>query len=332
MIIGNSKVAVGPMSMGTWAIGGGQQWGESDDELSMATVKEAIKQGVTWIDTAPAYGFGRSEEVVGKAIKDIREKVFLANKCGLQWYSESGQLHLKKDGRSVYRDLSAAGLRRDLEYSLKRMDTEYFDLYLTHWQSDKEPLVSIEETMTTLMDMKEEGKIHAIGICNVTEDQIRDYCKYGKVDVVQQKYSMLTRDAEALLPVCEEFGIILQTFSPLEQGLLTDQANRDIQIVPGNTRYTNVWWKEENRGNVINMLEGWKDLCEKYNCVMSNLAIAWTIKHNARFNVLCGARKPFQIAENAGALHVTLDDADYKRMSTDIDAVIAKRSGTSTVV
>lgn len=311
------------MSMGTWAIGGGEQWGQNDDAISMKAIEAAIDNGINWIDTAPAYGFGHSEELVGKVLAGKRDKVYLATKGGLQWYEDAGQLHLKKDGLSVYRDLSAAGLRRDLELSLKRLNTDYIDLYLTHWQSEAEPFVSVEETMGELMKMKEEGLIGGIGVCNVKPEQIKEYLMYGKLDVIQQKYSMLTRDAESLLPLCEEHQITLQTYSPLEQGLLTDSSARNMSSIRGNIRTNNVWWKEENRKNVIQMLDGWSDLCEKYNCPMSNLVVAWTMKRSKYFNVLCGARKVEQIVENAGSLKVCLSDEDYERMTKDCDQVIA---------
>ena len=321
--IGSSKVAVQPMSMGTWAIGGGIQWGSSDDVMSEQAIRCALEQGIAWIDTAPAYGFGHSEEIVGKAIRENRKDVFLATKCGLQWYEEKGSLQIRRDGKALYRDLSASGVRRDLEYSLRRLQTDYLDLYLVHWQSEAEPFIPIEETMGELLRLKKEGKILGIGVCNVTPEQIREYLKWGKLDVIQQKYSMLNRDAEALLPLCRENDIVLQLYSPLEQGLLTDQAAREITLVPGNTRYNNVWWKPENRKQVISMLEGWKDLCSKYECAISNLVIAWTIARSENFNILCGARKPEQVKENAGGLRVALDREDIERMTLESDAVIA---------
>jgi len=127
--IGKSQLDASVLSMGSWAIGGGSWWGENDDEISIKAIHKSLEYGVNWIDTAPVYGFGHSEEIVGKALKGKRDKAILSTKCGLQWYKEKGSKHFSRDGHEVYRDLSPEGIRRDLEYSLKRLDTDYIDVY-----------------------------------------------------------------------------------------------------------------------------------------------------------------------------------------------------------
>jgi len=322
--IGKSDIDVAVLAMGAWAIGGGTWWGENDDNLSMKAIHKALDLGINWIDTAPVYGFGHSEEVVGKALKDRRAKVILSTKCGLQWYDTNGSQHFNKDGHSVYRDLSAKGLRRDLEYSLKRLNTDYIDVYYTHWQSVEPGFTPIEETMTELMKMKKEGKIRAIGASNVSLDHLKEYIKYGQLDVIQEKYSILDRRIEEeLLPFCEEHQITLQTYSPIERGLLTGKFI-NYQPKAGEARENQKWWKPENRKLVQKMLESWGDLTEKYNCTVGNLVIQWTASQSKNINVLCGARKVNHVEENVKAAMIELELKDIERMTKDAEDIIAK--------
>lgn len=320
--IGQSDLEAGILSLGAWAIGGGSWWGENDDELSIKTIHSALDKGLTWIDTAPVYGFGHSEEVVGKALKDRRSRAILSTKCGLQWRNQQGSDHFSRDGHEVYRNLSAQSIRQDLEDSLRRLQTDYIDIYYTHWQARKDG-ASIEETMTELLKMKQEGKIRVIGASNVTTTHLDEYLKYGRLDVIQEKFSMVDRRIESeLLPYCEEHQITLQTYSPLEQGLLTGKIGMDYVIPAGSVHENKFWWIAENRKLVIDMLKGWSDLTEKYGCAMGNLVIAWTAARSEQINVLGGARKLEQVEENAKAGDLTLDKADLDRMTRDADAII----------
>ncbi|WP_101696713.1 aldo/keto reductase [Clostridium minihomine] len=320
--IGQSDLEAGILSLGAWAIGGGSWWGENDDELSIKTIHSALDKGLTWIDTAPVYGFGHSEEVVGKALKDRRSRAILSTKCGLQWRNQQGSDSFSRDGHEVYRNLSAQSIRQDLEDSLRRLQTDYIDIYYTHWQARKGG-ASIEETMTELLKMKQEGKIRVIGASNVNTAHLDEYLKYGRLDVIQEKFSMVDRRIESeLLPYCEEHQITLQTYSPLEQGLLTGKIRMDYVIPAGSVHENKFWWIAENRKLVIDMLNGWSDLTEKYGCAMGNLVIAWTAARSEQINVLGGARKLEQVEENAKAGDLILDKADLDRMTRDADAII----------
>jgi methylglyoxal reductase len=232
--IGKSGIAVPFLGMGTWAIGGGAWWGDNDDALSVKAIQTAVEQGIQWIDTAPIYGLYHSEEVVGEAMKHIdRDKVVLSTKCGLEWRHETPILHKVVDGVQVYRDLSAKSIIEDVEDSLRRLHTDHLDVLYTHWQSPDFGVYPLEETMEAMMKLKEQGKIRAIGASNVTSDIIRGYCKYGQLDVIQEKYSLLTRRIEKqLLPTCKELGVSVQAYSPLEQGLLTGKVTMDTTYHP----------------------------------------------------------------------------------------------------
>lgn len=323
--IGKSDLDATVLSMGSWAIGGGSWWGENDDEVSIKSIQKAMDLGINWIDTAPVYGFSHSEEIVGRAVKGMREKVIISTKCGLQWYNTKGSKHFSKDGHDVYRDLSPDGIRRDLENSLKRLDTDYIDVYYTHWQSVPPSFTPIEETMYELMKMKKEGKIRAIGASNVSLVNLKEYIQFGELDVIQEKYSMLDRRIEKeLLPFCEKNQITLQTYSPIEQGLLTGNIKSDFVIKPGDVRENKIWWLPENRKLVLDMLTQWQDLSNKYNCSIGNLVISWTVAQSDHINVLIGARKLEHVEENIKAAHITLEQADIDRMMQDTNQTIAK--------
>ena len=321
--IGKSGIEVPFLGMGTWAIGGGSWWGDNDDALSVNAIEAAVEQGIRWIDTAPIYGLYHSEQVVGEALRHIdRDKVVLSTKCGLEWRHETPVLHKVVDGTAVYRDLSAQSIIEDVEESLKRLGTDHLDVLYTHWQSPDLGLYPLEETVEAMMKLKEQGKIRAIGASNVTADIIRGYCKYGQLDVIQEKYSLLTRRVEKqLLPTCKELGVSIQAYSPLEQGLLTGKVTMETTYPEGSTRNTNPSFQPARRAQAIELLEKWGDLTEKYDFTLAQLVIALTARMIPGLHVLCGARTPEQVCDNAGALRIQLNGADAVRMKWDVDAI-----------
>ena len=323
MNIGRSGIEVPFLGMGTWAIGGGSWWGDNDDALSVKAIQTAVEQGIRWIDTAPIYGLYHSETVVGEALKHIdRDKVVLSTKCGLEWRHETPVLHKVVDGTAVYRDLSAQSIIEDVEDSLRRLGTDHLDVLYTHWQSPDLGLYPLEETVEAMMKLKEQGKIRAIGASNVTADLIRGYCRYGQLDVIQEKYSLLTRRIEKqLLPTCRELGVSVQAYSPLEQGLLTGKVTMETTFPEGSTRNSNPSFQPARRKQALDLLAKWDDLTEKYDCTMAQLVIALTARMIPGLHVLCGARTPEQVLDNAGALNIKLDGADAVRMKWDVDAI-----------
>ena len=310
--IGKSGIQVPFLGMGTWAIGGGSWWGDNDDALSVKAIQTAVEQGIQWIET-----------VVGEALKHIdRDKVVLSTKCGLEWRHETPVLHKVVDGTTVYRDLSAKSIIEDVEDSLRRLHTDHLDVLYTHWQTPDFGIYPLEETVEAMMKLKEQGKIRAIGASNVTADIIRGYCKYGQLDVIQEKYSLLTRRVEKqLLPTCKELGVSVQAYSPLEQGLLTGKVTMETTYPEGSTRNSNPSFQPARRAQALDMLAKWGDLTEKYDCSLAQLVIALTARMIPGLHVLCGARTPQQVMDNAGALNIKLDGADAVRMKWDVDAI-----------
>ncbi len=320
--IGTTDIEASVVALGAWAIGGGPWWGESDDKQSIRAIHAALDLGVNMIDTAAIYGFGRSEDVVGKAIKNRREQVILATKCGLWWHDETGKTFFEMDGHTIKRTLTPKTIVREIELSLQRLGTDYIDLYQTHWQSldpDNEP---ISDTMACLLKLKQEGKIRAIGASNVTVEQIKAYQAVGPLDAIQPRYSMLDRKIEAdLLPYCREQHISILAYSPLEQGLLTGKIDMNYVAEEGTARAGIPWFKPEDRRKVIDMLEGWNPLTRKYECTFSQLVIAWTVAQPGLTFALCGARKPEHSIENAGAGNIELEPEDIQQMRRDVEAL-----------
>lgn len=322
--IGKSQIDASAIALGTWAIGGGDWWGVNDDEQSIKTIKSAIDCGINLIDTAPGYGYGKSETIVGKAIQGIREKVILSTKVGLWWLDERGTDFFEIDGISVRRCLEPDTIKREIELSLKRLDTDYIDVYFTHWQSEPPYFTPVKDTMKCLMDLKRQGMIKAIGASNVNLHHIDEYQEYGEFDVIQEKYSILDRRIEdELLPRCIKSDIGMFAYSPLEQGLLTGAVTMDTVYPEKDTRNRDIWIEPQNRINVLNMLKSWEELTQKYNCSIANLVVACTMMQPGISHVLCGARKPHHIIETAKSADIKISTDDLKRMRKDFESLKA---------
>ena len=318
--IGKSGIEASSIALGTWAVGGGPWWGDSDDSESIRAIHAAIDSGVTMIDTAPAYEFGHSEEVVGRAVKGRRDKVILSTKCGLWWHDDRGSFKFEQKGTRVNLSLRPETISAEIDISLKRLGTDYIDLYMTHWQAVEPDKTPIEDTMAALLRMKDEGKIRAIGVSNADVNHMKEYLDTGKIDSNQLKYSMLDRGIEnKQVPFCIENGISIQAYSPLEQGLLTGRIGMDYR--PSDTEYRNLipWFKPDNRKKVLNMLDGWKPLTGKYGCSMVQLVIAWTVCQPGITFVLCGARKAAHVMDNVKAAGIELEIKDAVHMTRDVE-------------
>ncbi len=314
-LLGQSEVQASVIGLGTWAIGG-WSWGGTDEADSISAIHAALDAGVTLIDTAPAYGLGRSEEIVGKALVGRRDQVVLSTKCGLVWHTQHGNHFFDEDDKPVHRYLGADSIRYEVEQSLKRLQTDYIDMLFTHWQ---DPTTPIEETMTALLKLKAEGKIRAIGVSNIDRAQLEAYEEAGKLDVVQEAFSMLDRDIEPeILPYCRTHDIAIMAYSPLALGLLTGKIGPERTFTGDDQRIDNPRFSSENRQRVTAMLAEFQPVAQKYDLTMAQLVIAWTIAQAGITHVLAGARNPQQAIENARAGEVTLTDADLKIMNDAI--------------
>ena len=320
--LGKTDIDVSAVSLGTWAIGGGQWWGDTDEQEAIEAIHAGLDAGINCVDTAPAYGFGQSEETVGKALAGRRSDVVLSTKCGLWWKDSRGSFRFERDGTKVNLSLHPETIREEVEISLKRLKTDYIDILHTHWPSIEPDFTPISETMECLMDLKKQGKIRAIAASNVTVDHIKEHMAAGVLDAIQPRYSMLDRGIEKeISPFCISHSISTMVYSPLEQGLLTGRFGMDYVIPEGQFRNNLPWFQPVNRKRVLQTLEGWKDLTEAYSCSMSQLVIAWTIAQKGITTALCGARKKAHVLDNVGAGSLELKPEDTRRMRKDVEAL-----------
>lgn len=277
MKLGKTGIDISRMGLGTWSIGGGSAWGgDHDFQVVVDTIREAPKLGVNLIDTAPGYNFGNSEKILGKALESMnREDVVIITKCGVTWDQEmKGDLFNKVNGIQLYKNLNSASIKREIEESLKRMGTDYVDVYMTHWQSieGSEYYVPIQKTMEVLNDLKAQGKIKAIGAANVDIKQIQEYLKWGELDIVQAKYSILDRGIEdEIIPCCRENGVTIQAYSPLEMGLLSGTFPRDYK--PVGAQIPKKWFQPENMQKAMDVMDQWKPLCENITAQLLTLLL-----------------------------------------------------------
>jgi methylglyoxal reductase len=293
-------------------------WGGTNVRKSVRSIQASLDAGVNFIDTAPAYGLGLSERIVGEAIRGRRDKVILATKCGLVWHTAKGTFFVDQNGLRIHRYLGAESIRYEVEQSLRRLETDYIDLYQTHWQDSTTPL---EETMGALLDLKKQGKIRAIGVSNCTVDQVREYRSIGPVDAAQERYSMLHREVEReYLPYCARNHIAVLAYSPLANGLLTGKIDTEHVFPRDDLRSQNPMFGRESRIRVGEMLHRVRPIAMKYSFTDGQLAIAWALAQPGVTHALVGARDESQAAENAAAGSVLLAAADVKQITESMHA------------
>jgi methylglyoxal reductase len=323
--LGKSGIEASAVAIGTWVMGG-WMWGGADENDSIKAIHAGLDAGINLLDTAPIYGFGHSESVVGKAIKDRRDQVVIATKCAMVINAPGG----RSMGRSTAAGPSEHGhleikiynhpdsIKQEVELSLKRLGTDYIDLYQTHWQEQETP---IEDTMGALVELKEQGKIRAIGVCNATIEEMERYRSVGQLDSDQEQYSMIHRKLEGdsenpdQLKYTREQGIAVLAYSPLVLGLLTGKVGPERTFSSSDLRSKQKRFSQENRQKVADLLGQFAPIADKHNCSMAQLVIAWTVSQPGLTHALVGARTPEQAIENAGAGQIVLDGEDLDIMN-----------------
>jgi methylglyoxal reductase len=307
--LGSAGIEASVVGLGTWAIGG-WMWGGTDEAESVAAIRTSLDEGVSLIDTAPAYGQGRAEEIVGKAIKGRRDEVVLTTKCGLVWHTQRGDHFFDYDGRPVHRYLGTESIVYEVEQSLRRLGTDHVDHYVTHWQDRTTP---IEQTMEALVMLREQGKIRSIGASNVSEDELRAYAATGELDAIQMEYSMVKRDIETtLLPIAAEHGISTLGYSSLALGLLSGRIGPERTFSGDDQRRDSPRFSPANRSKVARLMAAITPVAEARAATVAQLVIAWTVHQPGITHALCGARNPAQARENAGAGRIRLSTDDVR--------------------
>lgn len=297
--LGTSDIEITPILMGTWQAGK-SMWVGIEDTETIKAIRSAFAAGITTIDTAEVYGNGHSEQIVAQALSDVRDRVVYATKVFAN--------HLKYDQ-----------VIEACDRSLKNLKTDYIDLYQIHWPSGSfnSEIVPIAETMRAMNDLKQQGKIRAIGVSNFSRAQLEEAAQYGRIDSLQPPYSLFWRKVEKdAMPYCVENKISILAYSPLAQGLLTGKFGLGHEFPEGDNRRDNKLFKGDNYVRAQTALDKLRPIADRYNVSLANLAIAWLIAQ-PQTNAITGARHAKQIEENAIAAAVKLSPEDL----AEIDAI-----------
>jgi len=307
--IEGTPIQASRIALGTWAIGG-WMWGGADDEESIQTILAAFERGINIIDTAPVYGFGHSEEVVGRAVEryGARDRVYIATKVGIEWH----------DG-NVERNSSPERIRREIEDSLRRLRTDYIDLYQVHWP---DPLVPIEDTAETLSELLREGKIRAIGVSNYSTDQMERFRMVAPLHTDQPPYNLFEREAEsAILPFTRNHNIAVLAYGPLCRGLLSGRMRPDTQFTGDDLRKIDPKFQPPRFAQYLRAVKELDDFAKaNFGKGVMDLAVRWILDQPGVTVALWGARHPNQIADATNAVGWKLNAAAM----AEIDRIVQR--------
>jgi aryl-alcohol dehydrogenase-like predicted oxidoreductase len=313
--IPETSIRISRVGLGTWAIGG-WMWGGTDEAESVKTIQAAVERGVNLIDTAPAYGFGRSEEILGRAVAGgrLRSRVRIATKVGLEW----------KDGK-VFRNASRERIKREIGDSLRRLQTDYIDIYQVHWP---DPLVSIEETAETMQTLFDQGKIRAIGVSNFSVAQIERFRRVAKLHVVQPPYNLFEREIEAeLLPYCRQSGLATLTYGALCRGLLSGKLREDAHFEGDDLRLTDPKFQPPRYAQYLAAVWRLDQFAgDNYRKRVIHLAVRWILDQGAT-TALWGARHPGQLQPIDEVFGWSLDTAAKAEIDRILREAIADPVG-----
>jgi aryl-alcohol dehydrogenase-like predicted oxidoreductase len=313
--IANTSLKVSRVAIGTWAIGG-WMWGGTDEAESISTIRSALDHGINVIDTAPAYGFGRSEEIVGKAIANahLRDKVVIATKVGLEW----------QDGK-VFRNASRGRIMREIEDSLRRLRTDYIDIYQVHWP---DPLVAIEETAAAMQTLFRQGKIRAIGVSNFSVEQMQQFRAVAPLHVLQSPYNLFEREIEAdLLPYCRKNNIATFGYGALCRGLLSGRMRSDTAFAGDDLRRSDPKFREPRFAQYLAAVQKLDQLArERFGERVIQLAVRWMLDQGIT-TALWGARHPSQLEPVDAVTGWRLDTATKAEIDRILRETIADPVG-----
>ena len=306
--LGKNGPEITVIGLGTWAIGGPWDWGwgPQNDEDSIAAIRQSLDSGINWIDTAPVYGLGHAEEIVARALEGYnRDEVFIATKCGLVW----------DDRGRVDRNLHPESIRREIDASLKRLKTDYVDLYQHHWPDQN---VAVEDSWGAMVRLQEEGKVRYIGVCNYDVPLLQRCAAIAPVQSLQPPYSMVKRDIEkAILPYCHKHQIGVVAYSPLQTGLLAGKVSKE-RLAPDDWRHKSEFFKEPKYSRVQKLVDKLRPIAERKHITLAQLAIAWVLAQPGITSAIVGSRNAQQAVENAAAAKVKLTLEDLQ----EIDALL----------
>jgi aryl-alcohol dehydrogenase-like predicted oxidoreductase len=321
--LGGSDLEISVIAFGAWAIGG-WMWGGSDARDAVKAIETAIDNGMTTIDTASVYGFGLSEELVGKALKGKRDKAQVLTKFGMSWDKKEGEYYFStKDNAGknidIYKFASKKKVFEDCDDSLRRLKTDYIDLFQIHWPDTTTP---VSETMEALDILIGKGKIRAAGACNYSAELLREASEKLKLASNQVPYSMVKRDIETeIVPFCIRTNTGILAYSPLQRGLLSGKIRPGHKFNEGDSRPDTPYYKEPNFSNILAFLEKVRNIAEGHHVTLSQLVLNWTIQQPGITCALAGARNPVQVLENAGAARFMLTSDEIKNINLYISEI-----------
>lgn len=319
--IGKSDLELSAITFGAWAAGG-WMWGSTDRNDAIKAIKAGYDLGVTSIDTAPIYGQGESEEIVGEAVKEIsRDKIQLVTKFGMRWDLEKGKLAMQSkdnDGKNIdiYKYAGKESVIYECEQSLKRLGTDYIDLYQIHWADETTP---ISETFEAVSRLIEQGKVRYAGVCNYNVSQLKEADQTLEIISNQIPFSMVNRGVEVeTAPYCIEKNKSILAYSPMERGLLTGKMTSDYQFEEGDHRKGNKFFTPESIQKTNAFLAKIKPLADEKNATLSQLVLRWTIERPGITIALAGARNEKQSVQNAEAINVKLSTEEIQFINNEL--------------
>lgn len=308
--LGKSGLEVSVVGIGGWAVGGHlQQWGPVDDNETIAAIREGIELGINFIDTAPAYGYGHSEEIIGRAIAGLRDKVVVATKCGLLWRERGGKFE---------RNLRPESIRRECEASLRRLRIETIDLYQLHYPDPQTPVAA---SLEALQQLRSEGRIRAIGVSNFSVEQLAEVRRNGFVESVQPEFSLLDRAAaDDLLPYCAEYGIAVLTYASLGKGLLTGKFDAASRLT--DVRAADPLFQGDRFRRNLALVEDLRQIAAHVGKTPAQVALRWVIQQRGVTSAVAGIKRASQARENAAAGQFELSNETLEQL----DALATKEA------
>ncbi len=313
--IGDIDLKPTRLALGAWSIGG-WMWGGSDEKKSVETVIKALDKGVNIIDTAPVYGFGKSEKIVAKALKEVgdRDKIFIATKLGLKW-----------KGEKISRDSSKERITKEIDDSLARLETDYIDLYQVHWPDENVPF---EETAETLEELKRQGKIRAIGVSNYSPAQMDEFRKTAKLDSCQPPLNLFERETEKeILPYCKKNNIKTLAYGSICRGLLSGKMTKDRVFRFGDLRRADPKFQPGTIEKYLKAVDKLDEFAkENFGKQVIHLALRWILDKGTDIALL-GARKPEQLEPIDKLWDWKLDDDSMKKIDVILEETLNEKHG-----
>jgi len=305
--LGSTGLEITRVGFGAWAIGGGGWefgWGPQDDQASIAAIHHALERRINWIDSAAAYGLGRCEEVVGRALDGVQQRPYVFTKCSL----------LEGPGRKGVHSLKRDSILREADASLKRLGVEAIDLYQIHWPNPEE---EIEEGWSALVELKQQGLVRHIGVSNFKVEQLRRIQQIAPVETLQPQYSLIEREAEReLLPYAERERIGVIVYSPMGSGLLTGGMTRERieSLADDDWRKRDPRFQEPQLSEHLALVERLRAVAERHGTTPGAIAVAWTLRHPAVDGAIVGFRRPDQVDPIVPATSLELTDEDLEEI------------------